>query len=208
MKRIFIQIVKWLLFFLATAAVVVVILNFRYFVMQFKFLVSGQPPKIEAPKVQTSTATTTPQTVKANYLWIPSLGIEAPLVYVSEANEKAFQAALATGVVHFPETAKPGEFGNVYIFGHSSDYAWSKGAYKTVFALLTKIQPGAEILVSDQEGNLFTYIVKEAFVAGPKDVKYLSQAGYNKKLLTLQTSYPLGTALKRYLVRAEILPQK
>jgi LPXTG-site transpeptidase (sortase) family protein len=208
MKHIFIQIVKWLLFFLATAAVVVVILNFRYFSLQFKFLVSGQPPKIEAPKVQTSTATTTPQTVKANYLWIPSLGIEAPVVYATEANETAFQAALATGVVHFPETAKPGEFGNVYLFGHSSDYAWSKGAYKTVFALLTKIQPGTEILVSDSVGDLFTYKVKEAFVAGSKDVKYLSQEKYEKKLLTLQTSYPIGTALKRYIVRAEILPQK
>jgi LPXTG-site transpeptidase (sortase) family protein len=129
-------------------------------------------------------------------------------VYATEANETAFQAALATGVVHFPETAKPGEFGNVYLFGHSSDYAWSKGAYKTVFALLTKIQPGTEILVSDSVGDLFTYKVKEAFVAGSKDVKYLSQEKYEKKLLTLQTSYPIGTALKRYIVRAEILPQK
>lgn len=205
MKRILKQIIKWFVFFLATFTALILILNARYFLMQFKFLVSGQPPKIEAPKVQTSTATTTQQTVRANYLWVPSLGIEAPVVYTTEANEKAFQAALATGVVHFPETAKPGEFGNVYIFGHSSDYAWSKGAYKTVFALLTKIQPGAEILLSDQEGNLFTYKVKEAFVAGPKDVKYLSQEGYNKKLLTLQTSYPLGTALKRYIVRAEIV---
>lgn len=206
MKRILIQIVKWLLFFLATAAVVVIILNFRYFALQFNFLLSGKTTRIEMPKQETLTNGEVKK-VQSNYLWIPSLGIEAPVVYVKEVNESQFQKALAGGVVHFPETAKPGEFGNVYIFGHSSDYAWSKGAYKTVFALLTKIKPGAEILISDQDGKLFTYIAKEALVIAPTDVKYLSQEKYEKKLLTLQTSYPIGTALKRYIVRAEILPR-
>ena len=199
------KIISWLVFAVVLFAAAVVILNIQYFSLQFRLLVLGQTPKIILPKVEQSTATpATLQTQDPNHLWIESLGISVPVVYVADATEKTFQAALSGGVVHYPQTAEPGEFGNCYIFGHSSDYAWSSGAYKTVFALLTKIQPGAEILITNKQGQLFTYKVLEAKVVGPNDVQYLSQEGYKKKLLTLQTSYPIGTALKRYLVRAEI----
>jgi HemK-like putative methylase len=69
-------------------------------------------------------------------LSIPSLSIEAPIQFIDKADEKTFQAALKNGVVHYPGTALAGEFGNMYIFGHSSDYIWSKGHYKTIFAVL------------------------------------------------------------------------
>src|SRR5438093_1507422 len=77
-----------------------------------------------------------------NLLEISSLGIKAPVVYVDQANETAFQAALKDGVVHYPGTALPGQPGNVYIFGHSSDYFWSNGHYKTIFASLPQIKKG------------------------------------------------------------------
>jgi LPXTG-site transpeptidase (sortase) family protein len=98
----------------------------------------------------------------------------------------------------------PGEVGNVYIFGHSSDYAWSKGNYKHAFALLPKIKNGAEIKLTDEKGFSYTYLVTRQGVVGPNDVHVLAQNTNGKKLLTLQTSYPLGTALKRYVVVAEL----
>ncbi len=197
------KIILWVLFLLVLCTVSVVLLNFRYFVLQYQLLVSGKPPEIEAPQISKNSQTLE-KNEKPNYLWIPSLGIEAPIVYVDGITDQIFQEALGKGVVHFPQTAKPGEYGNCYIFGHSSDYAWSKGSYKTVFALLTKIQPGAEILVSDSIGKVYFYKVLEAKVVSKKDVGLLSQEKYTKKLLTLQTSYPIGTALKRYIVRAEL----
>ena len=197
------KIISWLVFTLALFAVVVVLLNIQYFSLQFRLLVLGQMPKITMPQVQQSNSQVA--IAEPNRLWISSLGITAPIVYVTDATEKTFQAALAGGVVHYPQTAEPGEFGNCYIFGHSSDYVWSHGAFKTVFALLTKIQPGAEILITNKQGQLFTYKVTEAKVVGPNDTQYLSQYGYGKKLLTLQTSYPIGTALKRYIVLAEMV---
>lgn len=137
-------------------------------------------------------------------LAIPSLGISAPIIYDVEQNEDAFQIALQNGVVHYPGSSLPGQVGNVYIFGHSSDYAWSKGNYKSVFAVLPKIEKGAEIKLTDSKGFMYTYLVVKQFVVGPKDVSVLSQDTKGKHMLTVQTSYPIGTALKRYVVQAEL----
>ena len=139
-----------------------------------------------------------------NLLEIPSLGITAPVVYVDQDNENAFQAGLKNGVVHYPGTALPGQGGNVYIFGHSSDYFWSDGHYKTVFAALPQIKKGAEISLSDAQGNVYNYVVVDTVVASPDDVQYLSQGDGRKKILTVQTSYPVGTALRRFLAIAEL----
>jgi LPXTG-site transpeptidase (sortase) family protein len=138
-----------------------------------------------------------------NTLLIPSLNIAAPINFVDQNNETFFQQALQTGVVHFPGTALPGQSGNVYIFGHSSDFVWSKGHYKTVFAALPKITLGSSIIVSNAQGQQFDYTVVEKKVVSPSDLTVLAQ-DKTKSLLTLQTSYPLGTALKRYIVIAEL----
>lgn len=136
---------------------------------------------------------------------IPSLGIEAPIIEPDAANETSFQRALINGVGHFPATAQPGQPGNVYLFGHSSDYPWSGGHYKTVFALLPQIKRGAKIYVSDSGGKVYAYEVYNQFVASKTDVHLLDQGDYKESLLTVQTSYPIGTALKRYIVQARLI---
>lgn len=139
-----------------------------------------------------------------NTLTIRNLAIEAPVVYITEKSERAYQDALRDGVVHYPGTAMPGELGNVYIFGHSSDYVWSPGAYKTIFARLPQIEIGEQIEITDADGKSFVYVVTETKVVGPRDLSVLDQFNYEKRVLTLQTSYPLGTALQRYIVVAEL----
>lgn len=138
-----------------------------------------------------------------NILLIADLGIEAPIQYVEEKSEAVYQEALRKGVVHFPDTALPGEPGNVYIFGHSSDYIWSPGEYKTVFAKLPQIALETEIEITDADGKIFRYAVIDTKVVGPRDLSVLDQQNNEKYLLTLQTSYPLGTALQRFIVVAE-----
>ena len=183
------------------AVVVILVLNGPYFWKQLNFILSRN----NHPAANTSQTKSSSELVAlANMIWIDSLGVEAPIQYVDQADEKTFQAALINGVVHYPGTAMPGQLGNDYIFGHSSDYLWSKGHYKTAFALLPRIADGAEIKITDSKGQLYIYIVKKRLVVGPTDVQYLGQYNYQKKLLTVQTSYPIGTALKRYLVIAEL----
>lgn len=143
-------------------------------------------------------------TGQADYLWIPDREIEAPVIYVDEVSEEVFQEALARGVVHYPNTALPGELGNPYIFGHSSDYFWKPGDYKTIFAPLVDIPLDTEVRITDHQGELFIFKVIETKIVGPKEVSVLDQQNYERKLVTLQASYPIGTALKRYIVIAEL----
>ncbi len=187
--------VKKILLFLGIFAFLFVVVNWQYFWQNLRYSFVKNPG---------TTALSASSTAEPDMLIIDSLGIKAPIIYVSEKGEPVYQEALKNGVVHFPGTAEVGQLGNVYIFGHSSDYFWSQGKYKTVFALLPRIKKGAEIWVSDAKGVQFKYIVTDSFVASANDVKFLDQQGNTKKLLTLQTSWPIGTALKRWIVRAEI----
>ena len=182
-----------ILVFLLVAA-----LNFNYFYSQFKFILRGRTMSFEFYPAYT------PEEVgQPDILQIKSLGLTAPVVYAQSENEEEFQEALGSGVVHYPKTALPGEIGNVYIFGHSSDYFWSKGSYQTVFAPLPQAEIGDEIKLSNSEGKVFTYVIVEKFITSPNDLSVLAQPT-DRKILTLQTSWPLGTALKRYIIRAEI----
>ena len=170
-------------------------------VMDFNFLWFNIKNNVKKTPILPTTITQ-PQGAP-NQLNIPSLNITAPIIYVEKTNEADFQAALKNGVVHYPGTAVPGGNGNCYIFGHSSDYIWSKGNYKTIFAPLPKIKIGVDILITNQAGQLFTYRVTKTFVISANDLSVLAQ-DQSQKILTLQTSYPLGTALRRFIVVAEI----
>lgn len=156
-----------------------------------------------APKSETKLV----ENLSADVLSIPSLKLLAPVIYIDQANEDSFQAGLKNGVVHYPGTANPGEYGNVYIFGHSSDYRLSNGKYRTVFAVLPKIKIGSEILLSDHSGKVYTYKVTESKVVAASDTHYLGQYDYKSRLLTLQTSWPIGTALKRCVVLAQLVTE-
>lgn len=176
------------------AVVLLLILYAPYLSKQLKFA-TGQVAQTPPPEIPKGTP---------NQLQIPSLDITAPIVHITGTDENAFQAGLINGVVLYPGTAEVGTVGNSYIFGHSSDFAFSKGHYKTVFALLPKIELGAEIIVTDGQGNQFKYKVTDKKVVEKTDLSVLSQDTAGKKILSLQTSWPVGTALKRYLVRAEL----
>lgn len=185
-------------------AILFVLLNFSYFSQQVTYFfdqtfvtdAQRQFRREEQPVKQ-----------QPNELYIPSLEIRAPIQFVDRTGEDVFQPALQKGVVLYPDTARVGEVGNAYIFGHSSDFAFSKGDYKTIFALLPNIKIGADILVTDAKGKPFLYKVYNKFVAEKTDTHLLSQDTGGKKILTLQTSYPIGTALKRYIVKAELKPE-
>ncbi|MBU0597813.1 sortase [Patescibacteria group bacterium] len=137
---------------------------------------------------------------------IPDRNIEAPIVYITEEQNTAdgHQEALANGVVLFPGTALPGELGNPYIFGHSSDYFWKPGDYKEIFKPLIDIPVDTAVRITNPDGELFIYKVIETKIVGPKDVSVMDQYNHERKILTLQTSYPIGTALKRYIAICEL----
>lgn len=140
---------------------------------------------------------------------IPKIGKNIPLVNVEHhdadtSNEwhKIFMKELENGVIKYPGSANPGESGNSFIFGHSSNYPWAKGDYNDVFALLNKLEVGDEIIVYFKQKK-FVYGVKEKLIVNPGHVSSLG-GDANDKQLTLMTCWPLGTAINRLLVVTEL----
>ena len=145
-----------------------------------------------------------------NRLVIPKLGRSVPIVEMGTENiegenwtdlEKQIQSGLQKGVVHYPGTAKPGQTGNVFITGHSSYYPWDPGKFKDVFAVLGKLEVGDEYYVYYDQKK-YTYKVTEKIEVTPDNVNVLQQP-HDKKVSTLMTCTPVGTTLRRLIIRAE-----
>jgi len=144
-----------------------------------------------------------------NRIIIPKLGKNVPLVDVPDYQgvsfdnlEDKFMKELEKGIIRYPGTAKPGEDGNSFIFGHSSNYPWMKGDYNDVFALLDKLVFGDEIIVYYNQQK-YVYVIREKKVVKPGNVSVMKRED-GKKELSLMTCWPVGTTLNRLLVFAEL----
>ncbi len=142
-------------------------------------------------------------TDQTTYLVIEKLSLRVPVVEVTSNDEPTVQTALERGVVHLANTAGSGEIGNYYIVGHSSDYPWIISDYTKVFARLPELLPG-DLINIETGGVSWIYQVQQTKIVEPNDLSVLSQDTSGKKFLTLQTSYPIGTAKQRFLVIAQL----
>ncbi len=141
---------------------------------------------------------------------IPKLGKNVPIVRPSidalmhedwKKFEDDIQVALKDGVVHYPGSARPGQAGNFFVTGHSSYYPWDDGDYKDVFARLNDLNPGDTYSVY-YGGDKHTYRVLSKKEVKPSDTSVLDQPT-DQRISTLMTCTPVGTTLKRLIVRAE-----
>ena len=133
---------------------------------------------------------------------IPKINVDVPVVYDMTTNEeKAVQAALENGVVHYPSTPVPGQNGNVVIVGHSSNNLLNRGKYKFAFVLLNKLQEG-DTITMQYGGKRYVYKVYEKVIVKPSDVGVLGPTDKTASL-SLITCDPPGTSINRLVVRAE-----
>lgn len=101
---------------------------------------------------------------------------------------------LRLGIGHIPETALPGQPGNVGIAGHRD----------TFFRGLAAIRKDDHITVQTLDGE-YDYVVDSIRVVNPQAVEVLSDSGH--PVLTLVTCYPfhlIGPAPKRFVVQASL----
>lgn len=131
---------------------------------------------------------------------IPKISVNAPVVYATSNNENAILTDLESGVVHYANTALPGQPGNSVIFGHSSNDWWEPGNYKFVFVLLDKLVPGDTFSVN-YNSHRYIYQVTSTTVVDPTDVAVLNQTPDPE--MTLITCSPPGTSWKRLVVVAK-----
>lgn len=130
---------------------------------------------------------------------VPKIGANAPVVPdVDPYDEGAYRAALRKGVAHASPSVMPGERGNTFLFAHSSDDAYARNRYNTVFYLLTELVPGDRFYIV-RDGTVYAYRVYESREVAPDDVAYLF-ATSEYSVATLMTCIPAGTTARRLLV--------
>jgi len=118
------------------------------------------------------------------------------------------QRLLKDGIVHMADSVMPGEIGNSYIIGHSSNFRQVISNYNSVFATLQQGKIGEEFIVFDIEGRELRFKVFESLVIDFDDVQtaYYPDGIDGKRVVTLQASVLVnGKPLKRRLVRGELV---
>jgi LPXTG-site transpeptidase (sortase) family protein len=196
--RFFKRAVKQLFFLAIIYFVLYFIINYPAFGKRIAY--SVQPASVSIPEV--TIPEPTPAAPEPNYspvINIPKIGVSAPIIFGITADQ--IVPNLANGVVQYQDTALPGQIGNSVIVGHSSDYPWSTGHYKNIFALLDKLSKDDDIQIP--YGNqVFTYKVTSTKVVKPTDFTVLKKS--NTAQLTLITCYPVGTTRSRLIITAEL----
>lgn len=184
-----------LLFGLGVGCVVIIIFLFGFFNERFI-----------APFIQPSRSVSNIPIIASNTaagnnpeIIIPKINVQIPVIYtVNTTDSNAIETALEGGVVHYSDTATPGQDGNVVIVGHSSNNIFNPGKYKFAFVLLSHLDNG-DIFYLDKDGTRYTYQVYQKEIVNPTDVNVL---GPNDKqaTATLITCDPPGTSINRLVV--------
>lgn len=146
-----------------------------------------------------------------NILYLPKFNIVAPLQIVTSNNLKTIYSALRKGVVIYPTTDLPGQ-GYTIILGHSSQYPWEPGRYKSVFSLLNELDAGDRIIIYWNKHQLiFQVEAKKIFLPWPKGnemTETIFPPQNNQKIVILQSCWPVGVAYKRVAVKTILIDSK
>ncbi|MDB5160933.1 MAG: hypothetical protein JWO96_313 [Candidatus Saccharibacteria bacterium] len=187
-----------LAFGLATGGIVLIILLFSFF--NERFIAPFIQPSRQVSGVPLI-STGAPASDKSEII-IPKINVQIPVVYgIDTVNESAVDTALESGVVHYADTAMPGQNGNLVIVGHSSNNIFNPGKYKFAFVLLSRMENGDTFYI-DKDGKRYTYQVYQKKIVSPTDVSVLGPAD-KPATVTLITCDPPGTSINRLVVLAE-----
>jgi LPXTG-site transpeptidase (sortase) family protein len=194
------------LIFITSLVIIFVVANFSsiYNKVEYSFRAQDRASLTNLPNITTfgnsgPTLTGTLPDMAENTVYIPKISITAPIIWnVANVPEKT-TATLENGVIHLAGTALPGQIGNIFITGHSSNYIWAKGNYKTVFALLPDLVIGDQVYIK-YAGTIYIYKINNKSTVKPDNLSVLKQG--NDSTLSLVTCWPIGTSLYRMVLTA------
>jgi Sortase domain len=118
------------------------------------------------------------------------------------------QRLLVDGTVHIAYTPEPGEVGNSYIIGHTSNFSSVNSSYNRVFApFKEKSKVGEEFIVFDRYGRELTFRVFEVLTIGSEDTVTAYKKFEDRRVVTLQGSIldAQFQPTKRWLTRGELV---
>ncbi|HET9850762.1 MAG TPA: sortase [Candidatus Saccharimonadales bacterium] len=179
---------------LSVGCLVIVVLMFSFFNQKFIApLIQPSRDVTNIPLIVSGTVGSKPELI------VPKINLEVPVIYrVDTINEQAVQNALESGVVHYADTAMPGQDGNLVIVGHSSNNILNPGRFKFAFVLLHDLQVGDTFFIQ-KDGKRYTYQVYERKIVSPTDVSVLGPAD-KPATASLITCDPPGTSNNRLVV--------
>lgn len=142
---------------------------------------------------------------------IDRLGIAVPIVWSTSVLEADLQKDLELGAIRYLGTPNPGDRGNSFITAHSSGYAWQQGQYKKAFVNLGKLNIGDDdIIVVYKKNGVPVYKawfkVTEKEVVKATDTRMIEQKETTE--MTLVTCWPIGTNLRRLMVKTELIARE
>lgn len=143
----------------------------------------------------------------SNLLEMPQFDIKAPILEVETSDSGTIYKKLKQGVVLYPGSDIPGK-GYSIIIGHSSQYPWDPGRYKSVFSLLNQLEQGDRIYVFwDQKPLVFEVRDKNIFLPWPKGTESTETIfpPSDEITLILQSCWPVGVASKRVAVKTVLV---
>lgn len=190
---------KSLMFGLGVGSITIIIFLFGFF-----------NERIIAPFIQPSRNTTNIPIITAGSnshvaslapeIIIPKINVEVPVVYgVTSTDDNVVQKALEVGVVHYADTALPGQNGNLVIVGHSAENIFNAGGYKYVFSLLHKLDEG-DVFYIQKDSVRYTYQVYKKEIVKPTDVGVLAPDPTQAATATLITCDPPGISANRLVI--------
>ncbi|PIS07597.1 hypothetical protein COT78_02775 [Candidatus Berkelbacteria bacterium CG10_big_fil_rev_8_21_14_0_10_43_13] len=209
-QSVLFSIFYYFMYFAIFSAIVYSVINFNavsstityWYKSNFTTQTTDETPvvQINVPKVPTleEEKYSTPN-VADNHIAIPVLDVNAPVTFGVNNVYKEVESNLINGVIQINGTSLPGQTGNIYITGHSSNYVWVKSDYNSIFALLDKLVIGDQIYINYND-VVYVYQVFDTKIVVPSDISLLKAT--NDSRLTLVTCWPVGTSLKRVVVLA------
>jgi len=141
---------------------------------------------------------------EVNIIELPKFNIKAPIITVKTPDLDLIYKELKKGVVLYPGSTNPSQ-GYSIIIGHSSQYPWEKGNYKSVFSLLNELDTGDQIYIFwEQQPLVFEFVDKKIFIPWPKGsetTETIFPPSNEETILVLQSCWPVGVASKRVAVK-------
>lgn len=128
--------------------------------------------------------------VQLGRLAIPAIGIDRPLL------EGIRLPTFDMGPGHWPGSAMPGQQGNMVVGGHRT-------SANRDFRDLDQLEPGDEMIVTDNTGETFTYVVQSTEITGPYSLRVIHQTPASTA--TLFACDPPGEVIQRIVVHLTLV---
>lgn len=171
----------------------------NYFLSKNKKTISVQTPLAPAVSEKPQQPAYQPEIeVQSHRIVAPAINLDAPIIWQVQPDQ--ILSALKKGIAHYGPTSLPGQNGNVFLTGHSSNYWWDDGLFKQVFALLDKLNNGDKIYLG-YDGKTYVYQVEKKIIVQPNSIEVLNPGDHS--ILSLMTCYPVGTTLNRLIIQAK-----